>query len=76
MYYQNLFNNQYINLDYYTKLQEQQFQISQQKEIFNMIKALDDFISAANKIAPQYQEQALKECIMYICKRVYEDNNQ
>lgn len=75
MYYQNLFNNQYINQQYYQKLQEQQFQIEQQKEMYNMIKALNDFVDAANKIAPQYQQRAFEACVSTICEKLYGNNN-
>lgn len=71
MYYENLFNEQYINQKNYQKMQEQQFEIEQQKEIYNMTKALNDFMDSANKIAPQYQQQALETCIATICGRLY-----
>ena len=48
--------------------------MEQQKEIFNAVKALNDFMDAYNKIAPQYQEQAFNACIAEICGRLYGSN--
>lgn len=74
MYYQNLFNGQYINQQNYRNVKEQQFQEEQQKEFYNMLKSLNDFMDACNKIAPQYQEQAFNACIAEICGRLYGNN--
>lgn len=70
MYYQNLFNEQYINQEL-KKMQEQQFHFEQQKEICKMAKSLNDFIDSANKIAPQYQGQALDACIAIIGDKLF-----
>lgn len=74
MDYQDLFNRQYINQQNYEELKKQQFHMEQQKEIFNAVKALNDFMDACNKIAPQYQEQAFNACIAEICGRLYGSN--
>ncbi len=76
MDYQNLFNEQYINQQHYKEIKSKQFPLEQQQEICKMLKALDDFIESASKIAPQYQQQAFDACISVICKRVYENNLQ
>lgn len=73
MYYQNLFNQEFINQQYYMQMQ-QQFTYNQNQEIAKMIKALNDFMDAANQIAPQYQQQAMCECILTICNRAYPNN--
>jgi len=39
-----------------------------------MLKSLNDFMEACNKIAPQYQEQAFNSCIAEICRRIYGNN--
>ena len=58
MDYQNLFNEQYINQQHYKEIKSKQFSLEQQQEICKMLKALDDFMESASKIAPQYQQQA------------------
>ncbi len=74
MDYQNLFNEQYINQQHYEKIKRKQFYSEQQQEFSKMLKALDDFMESAGKIAPQYQQQAFDACISVICKRVYGNN--
>lgn len=79
MNYQNLFNQNYINEQQYYELLKQKNQIEQQikfeqeqqVEIGKMLKALNDFFDASQKIAPQYQNQASNLCIWEICKRLY-----
>ncbi len=74
MDYQNLFNEQYINQQHYKEIKSKQFFLEQQQEICKMLKALDDFMESASKIAPQYQQQAFDACVSVICKRVYGNN--
>ncbi len=71
MYYQNLFNEQYINQQNYERMKEQQFQYEQQMEFSKMLKSLNDFIDSTNNIAPQYQQQAFNACIATICSKLY-----
>ena len=40
-----------------------------------MVKALNDFCDAAEKIISQYQNKANAICILEICKRFYKNNN-
>jgi Na+/phosphate symporter len=74
MDYQNLFNEQYINQQHYKEIKSKQFSLEQQQEICKMLKALDDFMESASKIALQYQQQAFDACVSVICKRVYGNN--
>ena len=79
MFNQNLFNQNYINEGYYNMLLKQKNQIEQQiqfekeqeKEIINMLKALDDFFDASQKIAPQHQEEARTLCVEKIFERCF-----
>lgn len=77
MYNQNLFNKNYINETQYNELLKQkayldkiQFEMDQQKEIGNMLKALNDYFDAAKKIAPQYQQDAFNLCVLEIYRRL------
>lgn len=76
MYNQNLFNPNYINEVQYNELlkqieQEIKFEIDQQNEINKMLKALNDYFDAAEKIAPQYQGQAMALSAVEIFNRLY-----
>lgn len=73
MDYQNLFNEQYINQQYYEELKRNQFYSEQQQEFLKMLKALSDFMDSASKIAPQYQQQAFDACVNTICRKLYEN---
>ena len=78
MYYQNLFNQNYINEAKYqevlkkTQIEQQiMFDQEQKKEIAKMLKALDDYFNAAQKIAPQYQNDAFNACVLKISQKLY-----
>lgn len=73
MYYQNLFNTQYVNQINYQKIvqDENKFYEEQQKEFANMIKSLNDFFDSASKIAPEYEEQAFNTCLAIIYDRTF-----
>ena len=77
MYNQNLFNQKYINEAQYNELLKQKiqleqmrFEMDQKKEICNMLKALNDYFDAAQKIAPQYQQDAFNLCVLEIYRRL------
>lgn len=79
MYNENLFNQNYINEAQYNELLKQRaqieqqikFEMDQQNEINKMLKALNDYFDAAQKIAPQYQGQAMALSAMEIYNRLY-----
>ena len=65
----NMFDSRYFqNPDtLQQQIQEQQrlfHQIEQKKYIADMKKAISDYIFAARKVSPEYQELAIKECFM------------
>lgn len=74
MNYQNLFNEQYINQQNYEEIKRKQFYLEQQQEFTKMLKALNDFMDSASKIAPPYQQQAFDACVNTICGRLYGNN--
>ena len=59
-FYNQFFNQQYVNPDYYRKSQEQiiQYQQEQSKEVLNVVKAVHDLCDAYKKLDPQHQQQA------------------
>ena len=74
MDYQNLFNEQYINQQHYKEIKSKQFSLEQQQEICKMLKALDDFMESASKIAPQYLQPEFDVCVSVIGNIVYGNN--
>lgn len=84
MYYQNLFNQDYINqgkYEQYERLKRERDYIDglirideeQRKEITKMEKALNDFFDAAEKVIPAYQNQAKETCAGVICTRIFKN---
>ena len=76
MYYENLFNQNYIN-GYQEELKQRlmwenqiKFATEQQMEILKTRKALNDFLDAMEKIAPQYQGEAMAVCVLDISQRL------
>ncbi|HOO07447.1 MAG TPA: hypothetical protein P5092_04060 [Ruminococcus sp.] len=59
-FYNQFFNQQYVNPDYYRQSQEQiiQYQQEQSKEVQNVVKAVHDLCDAYKKLDPQHQQQA------------------
>lgn len=44
--------------------------MTQEREIAKMLKALNDYFDAAEKIAPQYQQEAFKLSVLEIYRRL------
>jgi len=59
-FYNQFFNQQYVNPDYYRQSQEQiiHYQQEQSKEVQNVVKAVHDLCDAYKKLDPQHQQQA------------------
>ena len=55
-------------------MKRKQFYSEQQQECIKILKALNDFIESAGKIAPQYQQQVFDACVSAISRRVYGNN--
>ena len=68
--YDKIFNQQYVNNDYLSQIQRQQYHAEQQLEIFKATKALRDYCDAARKISPEYQQQAIIACIATILEEM------
>ena len=59
-FYNQFFNQQYVNSDYYRQKQEQimQYQQEQNMEVMHVVKAVHDLCEASKKLDSQYQHQA------------------
>ena len=54
------YNPQYVTPAYYAQVQNQitQYQIEQNQEVCNVVKAVHDLCEATKKLDPQHQQQA------------------
>lgn len=68
-FYNQMFNPAFVNpQNYHQMLQMQQYQLEQDKEVANVIKAAHDLCEAANKLDEQHKQQALIGCLFEIAK--------
>ena len=69
-FYNQMFNQRYVNPDYYHELQRQQYEFDQQKEIVNAVKAIHDLCEAVKKIDANHQQQAVNACVLQLAKEL------
>lgn len=70
LFYNQMFNPQYVNPEYYNQIQQQmqKYQFKQDKEVYNAVKACHDMLEAVKKLDPQHQQQAFNFCLAEIAK--------
>ena len=72
MFYQNWnYNPNYFNPQAYAQMQAQQYEQSQQKEVYNAVKAYKDFLDAMEKLDPAHKETADRFCVFELGKRMH-----
>ncbi len=67
-----------FNLQYLSRFQAQQMEaqrnLEQQKNIYDMVKAISDFCEAARKIDADYQQAAMNACLAEVLRQAAKDN--
>lgn len=64
LFYEWMFNPQYVNPNYYHTLQQQQqYKYKQQEEIAKVVKAFHDLCEVAGKLDVQHQQIAFQACL-------------
>lgn len=67
MFYQNRnYNPNYFNPQAYAQMQAQQYEQSQQKEVYNAVKAYKDFLDAMGKLDPAHKEDVYRGCFIEV----------
>lgn len=69
----NIFNPRYFEQAYIQQLENQR-NMEQQKNIYDMVKAISDYCEAARKIHPDYQQSAIEACLQEIIRQMSIDN--
>ena len=64
------YNPNCFNPQAYAQMQVQQYEQSQQKEVYNAVKAYKDFLDAMKKLDPTHQQGAYYGCLCEIAKRM------
>ena len=68
-----IFNPVYLN-QYQTQQKEAQRNWEQQKNIYDMVKAISDFCEAARNVDADYREHAMNACMAEIMRQAQKDN--
>ena len=62
MYY-NQYPYNIFNLALLQQIEQQNYHQEQQQQIMKMRKAIRDYIDAARQVAPEYQQEAINQCL-------------
>lgn len=62
-FYNQMFNPQYVNLEYYRQIEQRQHEAEQNEEIAKAVKAMHDLCEAVNKLDDYHQNIATAACI-------------
>lgn len=67
-FYDQMFNPQYVNLEYYHQIEQQQYEANQDKEIIKAVKAIHDLCEAVKQLDNQHQQIAFSACLAEMAK--------
>ncbi|MBR2479204.1 MAG: hypothetical protein IKB47_02230 [Clostridia bacterium] len=67
-FYDQMFNPQYVNLEYYHQIEQQQHEANQDKEIIKAVKAIHDLCEAVKQLDNQHQQIAFSACLAEMAK--------
>ena len=68
-----IFNPQYLR-QFQGQQMEAQRNLEQQKNIYDMVKAISDFCEAARKVDSDYQQMAMTSCLAEILRQAEIDD--
>ena len=68
-----IFNPQYLS-QFQAQQMEEQRNLEQQKNIYDMVKAISDFCEAARKVDADYQQTAMNFCLTEVLRQAAIDN--
>lgn len=67
-FYDQMFNPQYVNLEYYHQIEQRQYEVKQDKEIAKAVKAIHDLCEAIKQLDNQHQQIAFSACLAEMAK--------
>ena len=62
-FYNQMFNPQYVNLEYYRRIEQTQYQAKQNEEIVKAVNAIHDLCEAVKKLDDHHQQIAFSACL-------------
>lgn len=71
-FYNQMFNQQYVNPQYFQEMQKQieQYHFEQNKEVCNAVKAMHDLCEAVKKMDDYHQKIAFDACLAEIANEL------
>lgn len=67
-FYNQMFNPQYVNMQYYYQLQQQQYEAKQNEEVEKAVKAIHDLCEAVKQLDDQHQQVTFYACLAEIAR--------
>jgi len=62
-FYNQMFNPQYVNLQYYRQIEQMQYQAKQNEKVANAVKAIHDLCVAVIELDDYHQQIAFSACL-------------
>lgn len=62
-FYNQMFNPQYVNLQYYRQIEQMQYQDKQNEEVSKAVKAIHDLCEAVKHLDDHHQQIAFSACL-------------
>ena len=62
-FYNQMFNPQYVNLQYYRQIELLQYEAKQNEEIVKAVNAIHDLCEAVKKLDDHHQQIAFSACL-------------
>lgn len=67
-FYNQMFNPQYVNLQYYRQIEQMQYEEKQNSEVQKTVKAIHDLCEAVKLLDDQHQQIAFSACLAEIAR--------
>ena len=62
-FYNQMFNPQYVNLQYYRQIEQLQYDTKQNEEVAKAVKAIHDLCEAVKQLDDRHQQIAFSACL-------------
>ena len=62
-FYNQIFNPQYVNLQYYRQIEKLQYEAKQKEEVAKAVKAIHDLCEAVKQLDDQHYQVAFSACL-------------
>ena len=62
-FYNQMFNPQYVNLQYFRQIEQMQYQVKQNEEVAKAVNAIHDLCEAVKQLDDRHQQIAFSACL-------------